>query len=148
MKIFNKKAKFNYNLLEKYEAGIALTGKEVKAFRKGAVDLSSTYGKIIDGEVYLVGANFSVDTDPTRSRKLLLHKKEITSILTKLKAKRLTLVPTKMYNKRRLVKLELALAKPKKQFSKKESKKRADLDREAERELRSDKRDFQKENRR
>ena len=148
MKIFNKKAKLNYKLLETYEAGIALTGKEVKAFRKGAVDLSSSYGKIIRREAYLVGANFSVDENPTRSRKLLLHKKQITSILNKIKAKRLTLVPTKMYNKRRLIKLELALAKPKKGYNKKEDKKRADLDREAERELRSDKQDYQKDFRR
>ena len=147
MKIFNKKAQFNYKLLEKYEAGIALTGKEVKAFRKGAVDLNSSYAKSIRGEIYLVGANFFVDENPSRSRKLLLHKKQILSILTKIKAKRLTLVPTKMYTKRYLVKIEIALAKPKKQFSKKESKKRVDLDREAERELRSDKFGFQKENR-
>jgi SsrA-binding protein len=148
VKIINKKANFNYKLLEKYEAGIALTGKEVKAFRKGAVDLSSSYGKIIKGEVYLVGANFSVDENPTRSRKLLLHKKEIVSILTKIKAKRLTLVPTKMYNKGRLIKVELALAKPKKKHSKRQDLKRADLDREAERELRSDKLDYQKDSRR
>lgn len=147
MKIFNKKAKLKYKLLEKYEAGIVLTGKEVKAFRRGAVDLSSSYGKIIGGEAYLVGANFSVDENPTRSRKLLLHKRQIISILTKTKAKRLTLVPTKMYNKGRLVKVELALAKPKKRHSRKEDKKRADLDREAERELRSDKLDYQKEKR-
>lgn len=147
MKIFNKKARFNYKLLEKIEAGISLTGKEVKAFRKGAVDLSSSFGKIINGEAYLIGSNFSTDEDPIRSRKLLLHRKEIISVLTKIKAKRLTMVPTKMYNKGRLIKIELALAKPKKKFSKKESKKRADLDREAERELRSDKIGFQKENR-
>ncbi|MBN1168962.1 SsrA-binding protein SmpB [Candidatus Woesebacteria bacterium] len=147
MKIINKKANYNYVPQERYEAGIALSGKEVKAFRKGAVDLSSAYGKVINDEMYLVGANFSVDENPARSRKLLLHRKEIVSILTKIKAKSLTLVPTKMYNKKRLIKLELALAKPKKQFSKKESKKRADLDREAERELRQDKMDFQKENR-
>ena len=64
MKIYNKKARFNYKLLEKYEAGVSLTGKEVKAFRKGAVDLSNTYGKIIEGEAYLIGANFSVDENP------------------------------------------------------------------------------------
>jgi SsrA-binding protein len=139
MKIINKKARFNYNLFEKYEAGISLNGKEVKAFRKGSVDLGQSYGKIIDDEAYLINANFSVDTDQTRTRKLLFHKKEIVSILTKIKAKKLTFVPTKMYTKGPKIKVELALAKAKKKFEKKELLKRRDIERDAEKELRGEK---------
>ena len=139
MKIFNKKAKFNYVLLDKYEAGVSLTGAEVKAFRNGSVDLNQSYGKTIDGEVYLINANFAIDADQTRSRKLLLHKDEIVSINIKIKAKKLTLVPTKMYTKGRKIKVEVALAKSKKRFEKKEQLMRRDIERDAERELRGDK---------
>jgi SsrA-binding protein len=139
MKVFNKKAKFNYILFDKYEAGISLTGTEVKAFRKGSVDLNQSYGKVIDDEAYLINSNFAIDTGQTRSRKLLLHKNEIVAISTKIKAKKLTLVPTKMYTKGRKIKVEVALAKSKKRFEKKEQLMRRDIERDAERELRGDK---------
>ena len=151
MVIYNKKAKFNYNLLDRFEAGIALNGKEVKAAKKGSVDLSNSFVKIIDNEIYLVNANFGI-TDPdiatTRARKLLVHKRQIYSLLTETKAKKLTLVPTKLYNKpglrsgsrkSRIFKLEVALAKGKKEFDKKESKKRKDIERDVEREIRGTK---------
>lgn len=134
MKIVNKKAHFNYNLFETYEAGISLLGGEVKALRVRGCDLSEAYVKIIDGSPYLVNANIPIegkkDYNSTRSRKLLLNKEEIISIETKAKSKKLTLVPTKLYNKGPLVKLEIALAKSKLKFEKKESIKKRDLERE------------------
>jgi SsrA-binding protein len=139
MKIFNKKARFNYNLFDKYEAGIVLTGSEVKTFRKGSVDLTQSFGKIIEGEMFLINVQFAIEKNQTRPRKLLLHKDEIISILTKTKAKKLTLVPTKMYTKGRKIKVELALAKSKKRFEKKERLMRRDVERNAEIELRGEK---------
>jgi SsrA-binding protein len=136
VKIINKKASFNYTLLERFEAGIALIGVEIKALRERGADLNNAFVKIINGEAYLINANiFSENDNPTRSRKLLLHKREIISLENKIKAKKLTLIPTKMYNKGRHIKVEIALAKPKKQFEKKEVLKRQDIEKEAEREL-------------
>ena len=143
MKLINKKARFHYNLLERIEAGISLNGGEAKAVRLGHVNLSNSFAKILQGEIYLVNANIPIegkkDYSPTRSRKLLLHKSEIISIQSKIKAKKLTLVPTKLYTKRRLVKVEIALAKTKREFEKKEAIKRKDIKREIARELRGDK---------
>jgi SsrA-binding protein len=140
MRKINKKARFNYKLLERFEVGISLIGAEVKAIRAGRVDLSNSYAKIIDNEVYLINANISVvgkkEYKPTRSRKLLLHKNQITSLKTKIKAKSLTLVPTKVYTKGRLIKVEIALAKAKRKFEKKEVIKKRDIKREIEAELR------------
>jgi len=140
MRKINKKARFNYKLLERFEAGISLIGAEVKAIRIGHVDISNSYAKIIDNEVYLVNANISVvgkkKYNATRSRKLLLHKNQITSLKTKTKAKSLTLVPTKVYTKGRLIKVEIALAKAKRKFEKKEAIKKRDIKREIEVELR------------
>ena len=143
MKITNKRARFNYKLFDKYETGLVLNGAEVKAIRRGSADLSQSYAKIIDDEVYLINANIPVegkkDYSPTRTRKLLLHKDQIISIKSKVKAKKLTLVPTKLYTKGRLIKAELALAKAKRKFEKKEAIKRKDIERDMERELRGEK---------
>lgn len=133
----NKKAQFNYNLLERFEAGIALSGEEVKTLKERGADLNSAFVKIIDNEAYLVNANIFVKENPSRTRKLLLHKKEILALDSKLKSKKLTLVPLKMYNKGRHIKLEFALAKSKKAFEKKESLKRQEIEKETERELKS-----------
>lgn len=134
MKILNKKAKFNYNLFEVVEAGISLLGGEVKSLRNRGCDLSDAYVKIIDNEPYLVNANIPIpgkkDYNSTRSRKLLLNRREILTLQTKMKAKKLTLVPTKMYNKGPLIKLEIALARSKRKFEKKESIKKKDIERE------------------
>lgn len=135
MKILNRKAKFNYQFLEKIEAGVVLTGEEVKALRAGKANISQAYAKIIGSEAFLINANISTEKEPTRSRKLLLHRKEIISLLTKIKAKNLTLVPTKLYTKGHLVKVELALAKSKKTKDKKASLKKKDLERDLERQL-------------
>lgn len=139
MRVINKQAKFNYKLFDKYEAGISLLGAEVKVVRKGNVDLSRSFAKIIGGEAYLINANIPVagkkNYDSARTRKLLLHKDEIVSIKTKIKAKKLTLVPTMLYTKGRLVKAEIALAKTKRKFEKKEAIKKKDIEREIEQEL-------------
>jgi len=139
MKITNKKAQFDYILFDRYEAGISLLGGEVKSLKRNSVNLSQAFAKVIGNEIYLVNANIPIegkkDYTPTRSRKLLLHKNEIVSIITKIKAKKLTLVPVKMYNKGLKIKLELALAKSKRKFEKKEAIKKKDIERELKREL-------------
>ena len=139
MRVINKQAKFNYKLFDKYEAGISLLGAEAKVVKKGNVDLSKSFAKVIGEEVYLINANIPVagkkNYDPARTRKLLLHKDEIVSIKTKIKTKKLTLVPTMLYTKGRLVKAEIALAKTKRRFEKKEAIKRKDIEREIDREI-------------
>lgn len=138
MKKVNKKARFDYKILETVEAGIALTGKEVKSIKKGDIDLKGAHVKEMDGEVYLINANISGkgdNYDPRRSRKLLLHKSQIVSILSKTKGKKLTLVPVSVYTTRGLVKVEIALAKPKRKFEKKKKLKDRDIKRDIEREL-------------
>lgn len=142
MKIINKRAKFDYKLFNKYEAGIELLGGEVKAVRRGSTDLSRSFAKVIDSEIYLINANIPVagkkDYSPTRVRKLLLHKGQIISIKTKIKVKKLTLVPTKMYTKGRLVKVEIAIARAKRKFEKKETIKRRDIEKEISQALKSE----------
>jgi SsrA-binding protein len=139
MRVTNRRARYNYRLFDKYEAGVSLTGVEVKAIRDGRANISSAYAKIINSEIYLVNANIQAkgvkDYDPLRTRKLLLNKAEIISIQTKIKQKKLTLVPTKLYTKGRLIKIEIALAKTKRKFEKKEAIKKKDIEREIAKEL-------------
>ncbi len=140
MKIPNKRARYEYKLEpDKFEAGLVLSGGEAKAIRTGHADLSRSVARILNGEGWLINADIpfvgSAKYNPTRSRKLLLHKGEIISILTKMKQRRLTLVPVSLYTTGRLVKLALALGKPKRQFEKKETIKRKDIQRDIEREL-------------
>jgi SsrA-binding protein len=140
MKVFNKKASFEYELTsEKIEAGLVLKGIEAKAFRDGRINLSSAHVRVLDGEIYLINANIAANDikgyEPTRMRKLLLHKNEILSIITKMKQKKLQIVPTVMYNSRSRIKLELVLGKPKRKFDKKESIKAKDIQRDLGREL-------------
>jgi SsrA-binding protein len=136
MKIINRKASFNAQLLETMEAGIALTGAEVKAVRAGHADLSSSYVRIMNGEAYLVNAQILPyqyarpdNYEPSRTRKLLLHKKELISIRSKMDGANLTLVPVSLYTTRQRIKLEIALGKPKKKFDKKESLKKRTIER-------------------
>lgn len=142
MAIINKRARYEYSLTEeKVEAGISLSGGEAKAIREGHADLSQSVARIMEGEVYLINANIPVvgakNYLSTRSRKLLLHKEEIVSISTKAKQQKLTLVPTKMYTKGRLVKLELALGKPKRKFEKRQQIKKKDIEKELAQELKN-----------
>ena len=135
----NKRAKFEYELLDKYEAGIVLTGDEIKSVRLGHFSIVDTYGYIKDGECFLrnsyikeysnsFDAGRHVDTS-RRDRKLLLHKDEIIKIKKKLEQEHLTLVPTKAYFSGSNVKVEIAVARGKKLYDKRESLKKKDLDR-------------------
>ncbi len=125
----NKKAYHNFELLDKYQAGLALTGSEVKSLRAGTADLNGSYARIDGGQCWLVGANiaqYKQDTrsnyEPLRKRKLLLHKAEIRRIWTKLEQRGFTLVPLRIYfNERGLAKIELALAKGKKLYDKRQT---------------------------
>lgn len=142
MKITNRKASFDYSLLEHFEAGINLFGAEVKAVREGHVDLTGSFVRIMGTEAYLVNANIfpyeharPETYEPRRTRKLLLHKKQIISLKGKMDGANLTVVAVSMYTTHGLIKVELALAKSKKKFDKKEAIKRRDIDRQIEEEL-------------
>lgn len=122
----NKKARFDYHLEERFEAGLALTGWEVKSLRAGKAQLTDTYVLFRDGEAFLLGAHFTpldttsthVTADPTRTRKLLLHKKEIARLFAATKQKGQTCIPISLYWKGNRVKCEIALASGKKQHDK------------------------------
>jgi len=142
MKIINKRAQFDYDLHETLEAGINLTGAEVKAVRLGHADLSGSFIRVRGNEAYLVNAKIfpyqyarPENYDESRVRKLLLHKKEIFSLKSKTDGANLTIVPVSLYTTKTYIKVELALAKAKNKANKKEAIKRRDLDRELERAL-------------
>jgi len=142
MHILNKKAKFEYKLdPERFEAGVSLRGAEAKSLRNGRGSISDSTARVMNGEVFLINANIPADGlvnyNPTRIRKLLLHKNEIVTLETKAKQQKLTLVPTKMYTKGRLIKLELALGRSKHKFEKRETIKKRDVERELEKEYKS-----------
>jgi len=140
----NKRATYDYEILEKYEAGISLFGCEVKSIKTGHISLKGSYVVIKNNEVYLLNAfippyqvkNTPSDYDPRRSRKLLLHKSEIKSLIGKIKQKGLTLVPIKLYTKRGKIKLEFALAKGKKKVDKRDKIKKREMERKMRRVLR------------
>lgn len=126
-RIVNKKARFNFQLLEKLEAGIALQGTEVKSLREGRASLEEAYCRIQNGELYLIGCNIMPYThgnlmnhEPMRPRKLLVHRRELHKLETKLVQKGLTLVPTRIYFKRGLAKCEIAIARGKTTSDKRE----------------------------
>ena len=138
----NKKAFHEYHILETFEAGIQLKGSEVKSIREGKASLKESYVSIRKGEAWLRGAHISsyshtgfAGHKSVRNRKLLLHKKEIIKINSKLAEKGLTAVPIKLYLKNGLVKLEFGLAKGKKLFDKRETKKKRDIERDIQRAL-------------
>ena len=138
--VSNKKARFNYHIEETFEAGIALTGGEIKSIRQGKVSLEESYISVYQGELYLLQAHiapYQFDTtvryDPDRKRKLLMHKYEIDRLRGKVEAKGYTLVPTKMYFKRGYAKVEVALAKGKAAPDKRQTIKEREAKREAER---------------
>lgn len=139
----NKKAFFNYEILETYEAGISLVGSEVKSIREGRISLKESYAEIKEGEVFLVSCHISpyeasnrFNHDPLRERKLLLHRREIKRLTGKIKERGLTLVPTKVQiNDKGKVKVELALAKGKRAYQKREVIRERDRDREMQAEL-------------
>lgn len=138
----NRKARFNYEFVEKYEAGIELTGLEVKSVRSGQMSLEGAFVIIRGGEAYLINANIPPyqpnntpsNYDPLRNRKVLLTRKEIAELAGYEKNKSLTIVPISVYNKGRIIKLEIALVKGKKKFDKRETIKKREADREIRRE--------------
>jgi SsrA-binding protein len=134
----NRAAGHNYFLLEKYEAGIMLRGTEVKSVRNGLCNLKDAYGLVKDGEVWLLNAHIGpyehgniFNHDPVRTRKLLLHKDEVRKLIGKTQQKGLTLIPTRMYFRNGRAKCELALARGKQLWDKRETERRRDADREA-----------------
>ena len=140
IEIKNKKAYFDYTILESIEAGISLVGTEIKSIRNGKVNLKDTYAQIKNGEVFIVGMHISpyehgniFNKDPLRVRKLLLHSYEIRKIEGKIREKGYTLVPLKVYFKGSLVKVEIGLARGKKLYDKRESAARRDAQREMDR---------------
>lgn len=134
----NREAYHNYFILETYEAGIQLTGTEVKSIRAGRATLKDGYVRVTEGEAWLMNVHISPyshgnrqNHDPDRDRRLLLHKREITRLFSKIKEKGLTLIPTKFYFKGNLIKCEIGLARGKKQYDKRETEARRTQEREA-----------------
>ena len=132
----NRKAFHDYHLLETFEAGMILVGTEVKAIREGRVNLRDSFARVENGEVYLYNVNISpyshrgyADHEPLRRRKLLLHRDEILKLIGKTVEKGMTLVPLRMYFKKGRVKVEVSLAKGKKEYDKRETIKRREADR-------------------
>ena len=134
----NRKARYNYFFLEKFEAGIELRGSEIKSLRNGRVDIAESFAREVDNEIYLINSYFAkysnssyLNHEENRQRKLLLHKKEIRKIIGKLNKESLTLIPIQIYfNRKGLAKVELALSKGKKNYDKRESKKKKSWERE------------------
>jgi len=140
----NRKAHYDYELLDRLEAGLALMGTEVKALREGRCNLSDGFVDIENGEAWLKEVNIShyshgniMNHDPKRKRKLLLHRREINRLQGKIAERGLTCVPTRMYFKKGKVKVEIALARGKKQYDKRETIKRRESERETKRELKA-----------
>lgn len=140
--IQNRKIRFNYEILEKYEAGIELLGTEVKSIRSGKISLDGAFIIIRGEEAFLINANIEpyqikntpINYDSLRNRKILLTKKEIRELAQNQKNKNLTIVPISLYNKNRKIKIEIAQVKGKKKYDKRETIKKRDTDRELRRE--------------
>lgn len=139
----NRQAGHFYHLLEKFETGIELTGTEVKSVREGKVNLKDSYAVVKDGQVWLIDCHISAyaagsyfNHDPLRDRRLLLHRQEIHKLTGKTQEKGLTLIPTRLYLKKNLIKCEIALAKGKKVYDRRETERRRTIDRETEQAIR------------
>src|ERR687883_714201 len=139
----NKRARHDYHILETWEAGLVLTGTEVKSLRNGKANLADAYGVVNDGEVYLLNLHISpyeqsayFNHEPTRTRKLLLHRKEIRKMIGAVERQGLTLIPLELYFKRGKAKVALALGKGKKLYDKRADEKRRDDERDMQRAVR------------
>lgn len=136
----NKKARFNYVILERFEAGISLKGTEVKSIRNGNISLDESYAQIRDNEVFLLNLHVSPyeqgnreNHEPTRTRKLLLHRQEIKKLVGKIQQKGLSLLPVSLYIKKGIIKVELALGRGKRLVDKREDMKKKSIEREIDR---------------
>ena len=132
----NRKASFNYFFIDLYEAGLVLKGSEIKSVRNGKVSIADSYGIEKDGEIYLINSHIPTyqeasysNHNPYAERKLLLNKKEINKLIGKINKEGFTIIPTKMYFKKGKAKLEIAIAKGKKNFDKRQTKKTRDWNR-------------------
>ena len=139
----NKRARFDYHILETWEAGLVLTGSEVKSLRDGKANLSDAYGIVKDGEVFLLNLHISpyeranlFNHEPTRTRKLLLHRREIRKMIGAVERQGLTLVPLEMYFKNGIAKVSLGLGKGKKLHDKRDDQRKRDDEREMARAVR------------
>jgi SsrA-binding protein len=133
----NKKASFNYSLLKKYDAGIVLEGNEVKSVKLGNASIKEAFVKFMQGELFLINGHISAynmanmtNYDPTRSRKLLLNKKEINELNEKVRDGGLTIVPVILFEERGLVKVQISLARGKKKYDKREDMKNKSIEKE------------------
>ena len=140
----NRRARHDYTIIDTYEAGLVLSGSEVKSLRDGKANLSDAYGIVRDGEIFLINLHISVyerasynNHEPTRTRKLLLHKREIGRLIGAIERQGLTLIPLELYFKRGIAKVAIALGKGKKQHDKREDAKARDADREIARAVRT-----------
>ncbi len=143
MRVINKKALHNYHILEHLEAGVVLSGAEVKSIRAGRIELGESHVRILNGEAFLINVNIprynqaaDKEYDGTKSRKLLLHKEQINSLIGKISGKSFVLVPISLYEKNNRFKVEVGLAKSKKEFDHRKSLKEKDQQRRIEQELR------------
>jgi SsrA-binding protein len=143
MEILNKKARYDYEILERYEAGIVLTGNEIKSIRKGSCNLKDSYVLVKNNEVFVLNMHISNydkgldNQDETRTRKLLLNRKEINKLQGIVEIKGYTIIPVRLYLKGNIVKLEIAVAKGKHTYDKKEAIKKRDTERETARTLKN-----------
>lgn len=141
----NRKAHHDYEIVEKFEAGISLLGSEIKAIREGKVNLKDSFVDLRNGEALLISAHIGLysnasynNHEPLRTRKLLLHKRELHKLDKRVKNRGLTIIPLRMYfNDKGRVKIEIALAKGKREYNKKQKLKERDIKREVERELKN-----------
>ena len=135
----NRRARYDYEVLEQYEAGIALSGTEIKAIREGRVNIGQSFARFIDSEIWLLNAHIAeysagnlANHEPTRNRKLLLKTKQISNIRKELKSSGLTLIPLRLYLKGHLAKVEIALCRGKRQYDKRQTMIRKTQEREIE----------------
>ncbi|MBU1110321.1 SsrA-binding protein SmpB [Patescibacteria group bacterium] len=142
----NKYARSSYDVIDKFEAGLVLTGPEIKSIRAGQISLKGSYGRLRNGELWLTGAHIApyhqgtpANYDPLRPRKLLLHKREANKLLGKINEQRLTLLPLAIYLKHNVAKLEIALARGLKKYDKRAKIKAKETDRDIQRKMRSKK---------
>jgi SsrA-binding protein len=135
--VSNKKAFFDYQIIETYEAGIVLSGDEIKAIREGRINITGSYVKLINAEVFWLGGDFNNIEDRQRTRKLLLHEEEIKRLAGKSSEDGLTIIPLRLYLKRGKAKLEIGIGKGLKKYDKREKIKKRDTEREVARRLTS-----------
>jgi len=145
----NRRAFFDYEILDRYEAGLVLTGTEIKSVRAGKVDLRASYARSVNGELWLMNAHIATydaaniyNHEPKRARKLLLHRKEIAGLISQVAEKRLTIVPLRMYIKNHVAKVELGLARGKRQYDKRQAIINKELDLAARRATRTPQKEY------